>query len=279
MLRIENISLNDLSFAVNLTNTMNWDLVVEDFEFMMELEPMGCFIALDDTKKMGIATTISYENWGWLGNVIVSEKYRGRGVGSHLVRHALEFLVNKDIETVGLYAYLHKVPFYKKLGFEYDSEFIYLKGVVHTLPKKNRTRKAVKEDFGRIIALDRQGFGASRRKILTPLFFDAENLCQIAVVGSNVLGFIISKRYRRVAEVGPLVCQEGEIDVAIELIKNILNQLQGCSVSICVPKKETTILKKLLKWGLQEAFTVARMFYGKIFENRYIYIAESLERG
>ena len=279
MLRIENISLNDLSFAVNLTDTMNWKLVAEDFEFMMELEPKGCFIALDNGKKMGIATTISYENLGWLGNVIVTEKYRGRRVGSHLVRHALEYLVNKDVETVGLYAYLSKVPFYKKLGFEYDSKFIYLTGAVHSLPKKNRTRRAVKEDFGKIIALDQQGFGASRRKILKPLFSDADNLCQIAIAESSVLGFIMAKRYIGVAEVGPLVCREGEGDVAIELIKNILNQLQGRSVSICIPKKETTILNQLLKWGLKEAFPVARMFYGKYFENTYIYLAESLERG
>lgn len=279
MFHIKNIALNDLKFAVNLTDTMKWDLVEEDFEFMMKLEPAGCFITFDGTKRIGVATTISFENLGWLGNVIVSENYRGRGVGSLLVRHALEYLVNKHVEIVGLYAYISKIPFYKKLGFEYDSEFIYLNGTAVSLPIKGYTREVVEDDLEKIIDLDQLCFGASRRKILKPIFLDTENLCQIAVENSHVLGFIIAKRYAGVAEVGPLVCQEGCNDAAVELLKNILNQLKGYKISMCVPKKETMILKKLLKWGLSESFPLARMFYGEYKEKNFIYIAESMERG
>lgn len=279
MFHIKNISLDDLKFTVNLTDTMKWDLVEEDFEFMMKLESNGCFITFDDAKRIGIATTISFDNLGWLGNVIVSENYRGRGIGSLLVRHALEYLVNKHVETVGLYAYIPKVPFYKKLGFEYNSEFIHLKGTAVSLPIKDCTREAVEDDLGKIIDLDRLCFGASRRKLLKPIFLDTENLCQIAIDDSKVLGFIIAKRYAGVAEVGPLVCQEECNDIAVELLKNILNQLKGYKVSMCIPKKETIILKKLVKWGLNESFPLARMFYGEYLEKNYIYMAESLERG
>jgi GNAT superfamily N-acetyltransferase len=279
MFHIKNISLDDLEFAVKLTDTMKWELVEEDFEGMMKLEPAGCFITFDDVKRIGIATTISFENLGWLGNVIVSEKYRGRGVGALLVKHALDYLENKHVETVGLYAYVSKIPFYQKLGFKYDSEFTYLKGTAVSLPIKECTREAVEDDLEKIINLDQCCFGASRSKLLKPIFLDTENLCQIAVEDKRVIGFIIAKRYPGGAEVGPLVCREERNDVAMKLLKNILNQLRGSMVSMCVPKKETRILKKLVKWGLSEAFPVARMFYGEYVEKNCIYVAESLERG
>jgi ribosomal protein S18 acetylase RimI-like enzyme len=279
MFQIKKILLDDLKFAVNLTNTMKWDLVEEDFEYMMKLEPDGCFITFDDLKRIGIATTVSFDKLGWLGNVIVSKNVRGRGVGSLLVKHALEYLVNKRVETIGLYAYIPKVPFYKKLGFKYDSEFVYLKGTVFSLPIKEFTREAVEDDWGNIINLDQLGFGASRKKLLKPILLDKENLCQIAVDDDKILGFIIARRYGKVAEVGPLVCQEHSKDIAVDLLKNILNKLKGCKVSMCIPKKETVILKKLVKWGLSEFFPLARMFYGEYIENNYIYMAESLERG
>lgn len=279
MFHIKNMVLDDLTFAVHLTDTMNWGLVDEDFKFMMNLEPAGCFTTFDDEKKIGVATTISFESMGWLGNVIVSEKYRGRGVGALLVRHALEYLLNKHVKTIGLYAYISKIPFYKKLGFEYDTEFSYLTGRVVSLPFKDGTREAMEDDLEKIITLDQSCFGASRRKVLQPFFLDPENLCQIAVENTQVVGFIIVKRYGGVSEIGPLVCQERSIDVAVTLLKNIFNQLKGEVVSMCVPKKETRILKKLVNWGLREVFPLARMFYGDYRNKNCIYMAESLERG
>jgi ribosomal protein S18 acetylase RimI-like enzyme len=271
--------LADLKFAVHLTDTMNWGLVEEDFQFMMNLEPAGCFTMFDNIKKIGVATTISFETVGWLGNVIVNEKYRGRGVGKRLVKHALEYLLNKQVKTIGLYAYISTIPFYKKLGFEYDTEFTYLTGRAVSLPFTEGTREAMEEDLEKIITLDQSCFGASRRKVLQPFFLDPENLCQIVVEDKQVVGFIIAKSYGGVSEIGPLVCQERGIDVAITLLKNIFNQLKGDRVSVCVPKKETKILKKLVKWGLSEAFPLARMFYGEYIDKNCIYLAESLERG
>ena len=52
MFHIRKILLDDLKFAVNLTNTMKWDLVEEDFKYMMKLEPDGCFITFDNAKRI-----------------------------------------------------------------------------------------------------------------------------------------------------------------------------------------------------------------------------------
>ena len=279
MFHIKNMSTEDFAFAVRLTDTMDWNLVEEDFEFMTELEPDGCFVVLDDSERMGLATTISFGKVGWLGNVIVSENYRGRGVGSLLVRYSLECLTNKYVEAVGLYAYVDKVPFYRRLGFEYDSGFVVLNGKGSSSPVGAHPREAGKDDIREIINLDRLCFGASRRKLLEPLLLDSGNLCYVSIKDGRVLGFVVAKVYEGVAEVGPLVCRRGCSDIAIDLLKTTLNRLEGLEVSMCIPEKESAIINTLMRSGFSEAFHVARMFYGNPIVNDCIYVAESLERG
>jgi len=273
------MSYEDFTFAVRLTDTINWDLVEEDFEFMIGLEPDGCFVLLDDSERMGLATTISFGKVGWLGNVIVSENYRGRGVGSMLVKHSLKYLTNKHVETVGLYSYIDKVPLYRRLGFEYNSTFILLKGKGSSSPTRLHLREAEKDDIQGIIDLDSFCFGASRRKLLEPLLLDSTNLCYVSIENGYVSGFVVAKVYEGVAEVGPLVCQQGCNEVAIDLLQTTINRLVDCEISICIPEKESVIINTLMRKRFDKAFYVAKMYYGEHIDNDYIYVAESLERG
>lgn len=279
MFRVKNMSAEDFVFGIRLTDTMDWGLVRPDFELMVELEPAGCFVALDDSERAGLATTIGFGKIGWLGNVIVSENHRGRGVGSLLVKHSIEYLKNKHVETVGLYTYIDKIPFYRRFGFEYDSDFVVLKGKGTSLPVEVRLREAGKDDVGKIVDLDRHCFGGSRGKLLEPLLTDSDNLCYVSMDGGQLLGFVVAKVYDTVAEAGPLVCWRGREDIAINLLKTALNRLEGYEISMCIPKKESAIINALMSLGFGEAFRVARMFRGNPILRECIYAAESLERG
>ena len=126
MFHVEEMTSADFEFAVNLANTMSWGMTVEDFMYSVSLEPNGCFVAFEGSERVGIATTISYGALGWFGNLVVSEKYRKKGIGSLLLSHSLNYLQKKGTSTVGLYAYDHLVDFYGKFGFEYDSEYFVL---------------------------------------------------------------------------------------------------------------------------------------------------------
>lgn len=279
MFHVKKISVDDFAFAVRLTDTMNWNLVEEDFQFMTELEPEGCFIIWDDSERIGVATTISYGRVGWLGNVIVREEYRGRGAGSLLVKNALDFLTKQDVETIGLYAYKNKIPFYQRLGLEYDSDFIVLRGKPESSSEQVHQREASKNDEREIINLDHFCFSASRRKLLIPILDESSNSCYVAKEKGLIRGFVVAKVYPEMAEVGPLVCQRGCLDIAVDLLKAALNRVKGLEVMTCVPEKESILISMLITRGLGEAFRVARMFYGAPRFNDCIYIAESLERG
>jgi len=279
MFHVKKMSVEDFAFAVHLSDTMNWNLVEEDFAFAMKLEPDGCFVLLYDSEEIGMATTISFGQVGWLGNVIVSESHRGRGGGSRLVEHSIKYLKNKGVKTIGLYGYLERIPFYKTHNFVYDSEFIVLKGEGFSAPTKAYLKEAEKEDIPEIVDFDRLCFGASRRKLLEPIIHDTDNLCYVLREGELMLGFAVAKVYDEAAEIGPLVCRQGCSDGAIDLLKVIFNRLKGFEVSMCIAEKEFVIINTLKRYEFRENFHLARMFHGTPIINDNIYIAESLERG
>jgi GNAT superfamily N-acetyltransferase len=280
MLHVKTMKLpEDLEFALNSAEPMGWGLVKEDFEFMTQLEPDGCFVLFDGPEKIGMATTISYGSVGWLGNVVVDEDRRRQGAGSFLVKQCVRFLLDRGAETIGLYAYVDRVPFYERLGFKSNSEFIFLKGKGFSLPARSKIVRVDKKKVPSIIALDQTCFGAFREKLLKPILLDDSNLCVMTVEGDEVLGYAAATTYDENAELGPLVCSREHGGTALDLLKTVLAKLEGFDVSLCVPKKEASICNMLLDNGLREDFHLMRMFHGKPPTKDCIYLAESLERG
>ena len=278
MFKIKNMSTDDITFSVRLTNTMDWNLAEEDFKFMMKLEPKGCFVLLDDSERVGIVTTIGFGNIGWLGNLIVSKQHRKKGAGTLLASHAVKYLKKSNVKTVGLYAYTERVPFYERLGFTFDSYFTVLSGNGFSSPTDSHIREGGKADIQKISDYDRFCLGFSRRKLLDPILLDSDNRCYI-YEDREMAGYAIAKVYHRMAEVGPLICHQGCNEIAIKLLKVALNGLDGLEVYMCIPKKQTALLDVLKGHGFSEKFRVARMFYGPPFNNDCVCMAESLERG
>jgi hypothetical protein len=273
------MSEEDFDFSVRITDTVNWKLVKEDFAFMMKLEPEGCFVLLRDKERIGIVTTTNFGIVGWLGNLIVDENHRGTGAGTMLAREAIGYLRSRKAQTVGLYSYLDAIPFYKKLGFEYDSEFIVLRGKARPSGSSTSCRKAEKWEFREIVDFDKAFFGASREKLLKQILENERNLCHVCAEDERIEGYAVAKPYGRAAELGPLVCLPNHDKVAIRLLKAVLGDLTDLEVYLTIQGKRSAIIKTLSDYGFREYFRVARMFLNPITINDCIYVAESLERG
>lgn len=279
MLHVERMKAEDAPFAVQLTGQAGWGLAKEDFEFAMELEPEGCFVLFEDSDRIGLATNVSFGRIAWFGNLIVSETHRNKGAGSLLVEHSLNHLISRGVETVVLYAYVERIPFYKRLGFTSDLDVLVLAGKGFSSSSKPQVRLARKSDIEKIMGFDQACFGASRRKLLEPIISDSDNLCYVSFEDRAVSGYVVAKVYRGVAELGPLACKKGRSDIAVDLLQAALNRLKGLEVSMFVPKKESRILSMLKASGFVERFRVTRMFKGTPAPDQCTFMAESLERG
>lgn len=280
MFGVKKMSAEDIAFAVRITDTVNWNFTEKDFEFMLSLEPEGCFVLMHNSEKVGITTTVRFGKVGWVGNVIVSQNYRRRGAGTTLVKHAVNYLKLNGAETVGLYSYKETVDFYGKLGFKCDSEFTVLSGNAFSLlADETNMKKAKREEMQKIIDFDNFYFGASREKLLEKIASAEKNLCYYYVEDGETVGYVMAKVYKHYAEIGPLVCQKRRIDAAEALLKTVLSKLGRFEVSMCIDAGAEALVSMLLNAGFTERFSVLRMFSGPPAFRECIYAAESLERG
>jgi len=279
MFHVEEMRAADFPFAVQLANTMDWNMAEEDFEFMLKLEPHGCFVLFSESERVGIATSVSYGRVGWFGNLIVKEAFRQKGAGPLLVKHAADFLRKQGVQTVGLYAYQNLIGFYQKLGFKLDADFSVLHAKAVDCQAGGTLEEADERLFPSLIEFDRECFSGNRKKLLESILLSQGNLCYVSMDGDKVFGFVAAKVYGEMAEVGPLVCHRNRADIAVSLLKAILSKLRNIEVHICLPSDETALLETLNQAGFTEDFRVTRMFLGPATAKPCIYVAESLERG
>lgn len=279
MFHVKKLSREDFSFAVELANNMNWNMATEDFEFMVSLEPDGCFVLLDGVGRVGIATCVSYGEVGWFGNLVVKEEYRNKGAGSILLKHAVDYLHVKGVRTIGLYAYPHLVGFYGSWGFRSDGDFSVLHAERLGLIAARILPVVGRGQFSALGKFDSLCFGGDRRRLLQSIIFEEGNLSYYISEGAEIVGYVAATVYEKVAWVGPLICHASRRDVALLLVKAVLSRLGGKSIYMVVPKKDVILLEAFLSLGFREDFFVSRMFLGEPIGKNCIYLAESLERG
>jgi len=279
MFKVKPMRPKDYIFATDLANTMDWNMAPEDFQFMTSLEPEGSFVLFDGLKQVGIATCISYGKVGWFGNLIVRDETRKKGAGSMLVKHAVDYLRSKGVETVGLYAYPNLVRFYGNLGFQYDADFSVLHADALGVVSSEALPIVDAKNIEQIEKFDRTCFGGDRKKMLESIILQRDNLSYCVSKGNEVAGYVAATVYETMAWVGPLVCQEGNFDAAASLVKAVLAKLAGLTVYAALPKNESAISDLLCSVGFKEDFSVARMYLGHSAAKNCIYLAESLERG
>ena len=258
---------------------MHWDMTARDIQFMLNLEPEGCFVLFRGGNRFGIATSICYGKVGWLGNLIVREDIRREGAGSYLVQHVLDYCRKKGVETVGLYAYPSLVKFYEKFGFKSSINLKVLKGRAAYSADQVALRTPKKLDVEKIVVFDSQCYGTERRKLLEAIILRGNNLCYFIEGNEIAKGYILAKVQDKTAEIGPLACEAKDIEQALLLLKAALSKLNGLETFIYIHEKEVELLKVALKAGLKEDFQVTKMVSGYNISKDCIYIPESLERG
>ena len=236
MFHVEKMEPKDYSFAIELSNTLDWKMTIKDFEFMCTVEPLGCFVLYDDLEKLGVVTCVSFDRIGWFGNFIVKKEYRDQGAGSFLLQKAITYLKNKGVQTIGLYSYPELTDFYEKFGFKKNDEFIIFQGNPSPLIDLEVVTIAEKNDFSKILNFDRVCLGFNRDKTLNLIFSDKNNIIYFLNQGNFLKGYVVTKIYGYLAEIGPLVSRSNSESVGVKLLTKAMNNLSSCNILIYVPK-------------------------------------------
>src|SRR6516164_8643857 len=156
----------DIPVGLRLNTLSGWNQTAVDWHRFLDNSPGGCFVMEHDSKVVGTATTISYENrFAWIGMVLVDPEYRTRGIGTQLLRKTVEYLDQRCIPTMKLDATPLGKPLYQKLGFvpEFEIERLVLK---RTSEAASATLGSIctqvgKVEMEQVVGMDREVFGAN----------------------------------------------------------------------------------------------------------------------
>jgi GNAT superfamily N-acetyltransferase len=223
---IELLSEVHLPEALRLTEQSQWNQTEQDWRRLLQTPPKGCFGALLDGFLIGTVTTVAYgRELAWIGMMLVDPDYRRRGLGTRLMRTALEHLERIGVNSIKLDATPAGRPLYESLGFRSEGLVERWEGMGQPVVKKKwpawdeRHRPAV-------YAFDRLAFGADRSPILASLMEDSPVVPLVAInLEGQLEGFALARPGRRAFYVGP-VAARGQ-GTALALLDGMLGQLAG----------------------------------------------------
>jgi predicted GNAT family N-acyltransferase len=256
---IRTIKPLDFNFIIGLAALENIRYSKKDLKRIVDFEPEGCFIALDGKQRLGIVTTITYSDVGWIGNLLVKKSTRRRGTGTKLVKEALEYMQKKDVKVPKLYCFPKRIPFYRRLGFktEINVQVMVGKGKKISFSEvKHLSENALHE----MLLLDKKIFGADRSRLLCRLHQEFPKNCFAAYYKKKFVGYIMANGSEDEYELGPWVClPKYQNRYAEQLLRAGINSLDTKKIDLSTPLNNIMIENILVNYSFKKQGIVVRM--------------------
>ena len=266
MIKVRNMQESDIEFAKSLTDSEDWGNSVEDWQRLMKISiPL---IAVDGKHSVGVTTVFDYGNLGMIGNVVVSSKSRGKGVGKILLKEAMKRL--ESCKSVRVQSRMEVTTFYKELGFLAEgmsTQFRLDADMKSFQPFDVGSDENIVPAEGymdEILAIDQRQFGGNRSQFLKELN-DYLPQCSFVALGEDgsVKGFIMAKGEDSWYEIGPWIVEPG--------CKNWQGMLQATvqaipdksTIEVLVPAPNFRVTNLLDSIGYNAHSYCMSMFYGE----------------
>lgn len=115
---IDPFRTEDIAPFLRLAAAEEWVAEPWEFEFLLTEFSRGCFAARGENGEgTGFVTSLRHERSGWIGNLLVAERFRGRGIGEALFGRTMAALREAGAETIWLTASTQGKALYEKHGF------------------------------------------------------------------------------------------------------------------------------------------------------------------
>jgi GNAT superfamily N-acetyltransferase len=195
----------DVPLGIRLKEQAGWNQTEADWHRFLDLEPDGCFVAELDDVPVATTTTCVFGGIGWIAMVLVDVRVRGRGIGSALMRHALEYLDERAVLTARLDATPMGQTVYERLGFVSDYSLVRYEGVLPAREPPAEVEPVRPEDMDWICELDRSVTDTHRSKLLTRLVEEGSERFRIVRRDEQCLGFLALRPGAVAFQVGPCI--------------------------------------------------------------------------
>ena len=274
MIEIRQMTIDDLSLGLRLTQQAGWNQTESDWLRFMNLEPTGCFVAELDGYSVGTTTTCIFGgtpfctnsqngNLGqvaWISMVLVDVNARGKGVGTELLKHSLTYLDKRKAITTRLDATSAGQPIYEKLGFVAQYELARFEGIAPPGRIGPVVTKATSKVFTQIIDFDKRMTGTDRTKMLSRLFEEFPQYIRILQHGDTITGFATMRPGANAIQIGPCIATT---NAGPALLSDALNRCAGEPVFVDIPLDNADAVKIAESSGLKIQRYFMRMYRGQ----------------
>jgi len=265
MLRIRRMRPSDISFATRLTNVEGWGIPTRDFARILWLDKRGSFVASDGNRRVGLATTTHYgQRIAWIGNVVVRERHRKKHIGQQLVEHAVNYLSHSRVKHIALYCFSENVAFYRKLGFVEGPRFVRLRRESQRLHRNLAIEGPPQPPaLSSVLAMDREGFGADRRRLINRLLSESF-AWYLGYRSRSSASYVLVKIYDDMNEVGPWIALGLDTHELDSLLQRIINKSQQKPIEITCPLTNHQAINIMKRRGFHQINEGRLMFFKRV---------------
>jgi GNAT superfamily N-acetyltransferase len=126
------------------------------------------FQALEDGRLVGFGMFFLFDEFAWLGWILVHQEYRHKGIGTAITNYLIDKSTEQGAKGFILTATEMGKPIYEKLGFTTTSYYRFFNLPEMFEPKLERQfiRKAIRNDLSGILELDYLATGEKRSMLI-----------------------------------------------------------------------------------------------------------------
>ena len=263
-MKIRQMTVSDLDFVLNLTALEGWNSTRRDFEELLHFNPKGSFIGEVDGKAAGMVTTVNYGEFGFIGNLIVQNIYRGQNFGRFLMGVAMKYLLDCGTKSLLLDGVPKAVSLYKQLGFRKISKSLRLESSLKG-KELHHTRSMTENDLRKIASIDSEYFGGQREDFLRMRFSEYPELARVIEKDDEIQGFIMGSCSGSSVRIGPWV-MNAHNELAEQLLLEFAGIVEGTTLKIGILESNVQALQLLGRHGFKERSHSWRMLYGEDIE-------------
>jgi hypothetical protein len=225
---------------------------------------------------VGVLFTSFYEDYAFMGPVIVLEEYRGKKIGENLMIAGMEHLKSKGVKTIELDSVFPAAPLYRRLGFR--DRFISFR-----FKRESMGGEAIPQKFDlsmtdEILEFDHIMTGLNRAKHLKRFCTEFPDSIYIIKEGGVRAYAIVRERKGGSLLVGPLVAEN--CIIAEKLFLSIMYDNPEKTINIGVLEPQTEFIAFMRGLGFFHAIPALRMYYGELRNyDRNVYGIIAAEKG
>jgi GNAT superfamily N-acetyltransferase len=252
----------DAEGALPLSAEAGWNQTAQDWRFMLR-EGRGIGVRDGAGRWVGSALALPLgPELSWISMVLVAKDARRRGIGTRLLRRAID-----EVRDAGRIAGLDATelgrPVYLPLGFRdlYTISRLRLDAPPPSEPAPAgcTIRPLASADLPGIVAFDRPRSGMQRSHVIAYLLRQAAEAAFVAEMDGGIAGYALGRPGRIAFQVGPVVADRE--DVAIALVSHALARLDGPAM-IDVPDTHADLRAWLDRHGAVRERGFTRMTLG-----------------